>query len=87
MAPRLYALLEAYGRRTGMPVLLNTSFNVAGEPIVTQRARGLLDVPALRHRRAGRRHRRWSASARRRQRSLKESGAWSSSSVAASSVA
>src|SRR5205823_13719178 len=35
MAPRLYALLEAYGRRTGIPVLLNTSFNVAGEPMVT----------------------------------------------------
>jgi carbamoyltransferase len=34
MAPRLYALLEAYGRRTGVPVLLNTSFNVAGEPMV-----------------------------------------------------
>ena len=34
MAPRLFALLEAYGRRSGIPVLLNTSFNVAGEPIV-----------------------------------------------------
>jgi carbamoyltransferase len=34
MAPRLHALLDAYGRRSGMPVLLNTSFNVAGEPIV-----------------------------------------------------
>src|SRR5207302_9615402 len=33
MAPRLHALLEAYGRRAGMPVLLNTSFSVAGEPI------------------------------------------------------
>jgi len=36
MAPRLHALLEAFGRRTGIPVLLNTSFNVAGEPIVTR---------------------------------------------------
>ena len=34
MAPRLHALLEAYGRRTGIPVLLNTSFNIAGEPMV-----------------------------------------------------
>ena len=34
MAPRLYALLMAYGRRSGMPILLNTSFNLAGEPIV-----------------------------------------------------
>jgi len=34
MAPRLHALLEAYGCRSGIPVLLNTSFNVAGEPVV-----------------------------------------------------
>jgi carbamoyltransferase len=40
MAPTLYALLEAYGRRTGIPVLLNTSFNVAGEPIVTRALEG-----------------------------------------------
>jgi len=40
MAPRLRALLEAYGRRTGMPVLLNTSFNLAGEPIVNSAAEG-----------------------------------------------
>jgi carbamoyltransferase len=40
MAPRLYALLEAYGRRTGIPVLLNTSFNVAGEPIVNRAIEG-----------------------------------------------
>ena len=40
MAPRLYALLEAYGRRTGIPVLLNTSFNVAGEPIVNRALEG-----------------------------------------------
>ena len=40
MAPALHALLEAYGRRTGLPVLLNTSFNVAGEPIVTRALEG-----------------------------------------------
>jgi carbamoyltransferase len=40
MAPRLHALLEAYGRRTGIPVLLNTSFNVAGEPIVNRAIEG-----------------------------------------------
>ncbi len=40
MAPRLYALLEAYGRRSGIPVLLNTSFNVAGEPIVCRALEG-----------------------------------------------
>jgi carbamoyltransferase len=33
-APRVYDLVRAYGRRTGVPVLLNTSFNLAGEPIV-----------------------------------------------------
>jgi carbamoyltransferase len=36
MAPRVYALLDAYGRRSGIPVLLNTSFNLAGEPIVNR---------------------------------------------------
>lgn len=40
MAPRLYALLESYGRRTGIPVLLNTSFNLAGEPIVNRAIEG-----------------------------------------------
>jgi carbamoyltransferase len=40
MAPRLHALLQAYGRRTGIPVLLNTSFNVAGEPIVNRALEG-----------------------------------------------
>jgi carbamoyltransferase len=40
MAPRLHALLEAYGRRTGIPVLLNTSFNLAGEPIVNRPVEG-----------------------------------------------
>ncbi len=29
-----YRLVEAFHRSTGVPVLLNTSFNVAGEPIV-----------------------------------------------------
>jgi len=42
MAPRLYALLEAYGRRSGIPVLLNTSFNLAGEPIVAGALEGYL---------------------------------------------
>jgi carbamoyltransferase len=32
--PRYHALLDAFGRRTGVPILLNTSFNVKGEPIV-----------------------------------------------------
>ncbi len=33
-APRFVALLEAFYRRTDCPILLNTSFNVDGEPIV-----------------------------------------------------
>jgi carbamoyltransferase len=32
--PRYYALIEAFKRHTGCPVLVNTSFNVRGEPIV-----------------------------------------------------
>jgi carbamoyltransferase len=40
MAPRLHQLLLAYGRRTGVPVLLNTSFNLAGEPIVNRAVEG-----------------------------------------------
>jgi carbamoyltransferase len=32
--PLFYSLVEAFGRRTGVPVLLNTSFNLNGEPIV-----------------------------------------------------
>jgi carbamoyltransferase len=32
--PRYHDLLKAFGRRTGVPVLVNTSFNVRGEPIV-----------------------------------------------------
>jgi len=40
MAPRFHALLEAYGARTNLPILLNTSFNLAGEPIVNRAAEG-----------------------------------------------
>ena len=42
MAPRLYALLKAYGRVSGIPILLNTSFNLAGEPIVNRSVEGYL---------------------------------------------
>jgi carbamoyltransferase len=34
--PRYYALLSAFERKTGCPVLVNTSFNVRGEPIVCE---------------------------------------------------
>jgi carbamoyltransferase len=32
--PKYHALITAFGRKTGCPVLVNTSFNVRGEPIV-----------------------------------------------------
>ena len=32
--PRFHGLIEAFKARTGCPVLVNTSFNVRGEPIV-----------------------------------------------------
>ncbi|MEM7424656.1 MAG: carbamoyltransferase [Pseudomonadota bacterium] len=32
--PRYHALIKAFGEKTGCPVLVNTSFNVRGEPIV-----------------------------------------------------
>jgi carbamoyltransferase len=34
-SPRYYSLIERFGQATGVPVLLNTSFNLKGEPIVT----------------------------------------------------
>jgi carbamoyltransferase len=40
VAPRLYDLIQAYGRRSGIPILLNTSFNLAGEPIVNTAQEG-----------------------------------------------
>lgn len=87
MAPRLHALLHAYGRRTGVPVLLNTSFNVAGEPIVTRGLEGYstfrrCDIDVLVAGPAVVRKRATSPAA-----SFKESIAWSSESVAGSSVA
>jgi carbamoyltransferase len=32
--PRYYDVIRAFGERTGVPVLVNTSFNTRGEPIV-----------------------------------------------------
>jgi carbamoyltransferase len=34
-SPLYYGLIERFGQATGVPVLLNTSFNLRGEPIVT----------------------------------------------------
>jgi carbamoyltransferase len=33
-SPRYYRLIDTFGKATGVPVLLNTSFNLKGEPIV-----------------------------------------------------
>ncbi|MFL6234728.1 MAG: carbamoyltransferase [Thermoanaerobaculia bacterium] len=41
ISPRYAALLEAFHRRTGCPLLVNTSFNVRGEPIVASPADAL----------------------------------------------
>ncbi len=32
--PRFHALIDAFGKLSGVPVVLNTSFNIQGEPIV-----------------------------------------------------
>ncbi len=39
--PRFYALLRAFYEQTGCPVIVNTSFNVRGEPIVCTPAEAL----------------------------------------------
>jgi carbamoyltransferase len=36
--PRYYELVRQFGEATGVPVLMNTSFNLRGEPIVTSPA-------------------------------------------------
>jgi carbamoyltransferase len=33
-SPKYYRLIESFGQATGVPILLNTSFNLKGEPIV-----------------------------------------------------
>jgi carbamoyltransferase len=37
-SPRFAAIIQAFERRTGCPVLVNTSFNIRGEPIVNDAA-------------------------------------------------
>lgn len=46
--PRFHALLAAVGRRTGVPVVLNTSFNPAGSPIVETPADAVAAFLAMR---------------------------------------
>lgn len=40
-SPLYYRLIEKFGQATGVPVVLNTSFNLRGEPIVTSPADAL----------------------------------------------
>ena len=40
-SPLYYRLIEKFGEATGVPVILNTSFNLRGEPIVTSPADAL----------------------------------------------
>lgn len=45
--PLYYDIIAAFGRRTGVPVVLNTSFNVRGEPIINtpgEAVRGFLNM-------------------------------------------
>ena len=39
--PRYYDVIKSFGEATGVPVLMNTSFNLRGEPIVTTPANAL----------------------------------------------
>ena len=32
--PKLYKLIQSVNKKTGIPVILNTSFNIKGQPIV-----------------------------------------------------
>ena len=34
VSPLYYSLIERFGQATGVPVVLNTSFNLKGEPVV-----------------------------------------------------
>ncbi len=38
---RYHDVVAAFGRRTGVPVLVNTSFNIRGEPVVNTVAEAL----------------------------------------------
>ena len=39
--PRYYRLIEEFGRLTGAPMVLNTSFNIRGQPIVNEPAEAI----------------------------------------------
>jgi carbamoyltransferase len=45
--PRYYKLIESFGELTGTPVLLNTSFNDSGEPIVNTPTEAIRDLYSM----------------------------------------
>ncbi len=47
-SPRYYKLIERFGQATGVPVILNTSFNLKGEPIVNTPANAFNTFPRAR---------------------------------------
>ena len=51
VSPLYHRLIETFGRATGVPVVLNTSFNLHGEPLVysPQDALRVFDVSGLQH--------------------------------------
>ena len=51
--PRYWQLISEFERLTGVPVILNTSFNLRGEPIVCTPQDGDLDVSVGHDRRRG----------------------------------
>ena len=42
--PKFHAVLESYNELTGLPILLNTSFNGHGEPIVNSPSEALVHL-------------------------------------------
>lgn len=46
VAPRYYRLISEFADQTGVPVVLNTSFNLSGEPIVESPMQALKDFAA-----------------------------------------
>jgi carbamoyltransferase len=41
LSPRYHRLIEKFGEATGVPLVLNTSFNLKGDPIVSTPADAL----------------------------------------------